>query len=108
MENNLTVEMPEEDLITLMREIRKLHRMGGTATMFYCEIGASVRICLHKNKTTYEKTFILDPERRDYKCMYLKCLKTLKKLQTTIGGRKRTEEMYQECLEYLNKMKETV
>ena len=85
MENNLTVEMPEEDLITLMREIRKLHRMGGTATMFYCEIGASVRICLHKNKTTYEKTFILDPERRDYKCMYLKCLKALKKLQTTIG-----------------------
>ena len=53
MENNLTVEMPEEDLITLMREIRKLHRMGGTATMFYCEIGASVRICLHKNKTTF-------------------------------------------------------
>ena len=168
MENNLTVEMPEEDLITLMREIRKLHRMGGTATMFYCEIGASVRICLHKNKTTYEKTFILDPERKRLQMYVSKMFKDIEKntdnyrrkkmnneqimnlireiFEVQAAGNyvsftcnnfgievfvmrgekkkskewdrtfffckmfseKRTEEMYQECLEYLNKMKETV
>lgn len=87
MGNNLTVEMPEEDLIALIREIRNLHRMGGAATLFYCEVGTSVKVYLHKNKVTYDKEFILDPERTDYKHNYLECMNEIRSLQTT-GGKK--------------------
>ena len=34
MKNNLTVEMPEEELVALIREVRKLLRRGHTVTRF--------------------------------------------------------------------------
>lgn len=76
MRNNLTVEMPEEDLIAVIREVRKLHRIGVTVSLYYCDIGLSVDF-----PVPYRKRFILGPERINYKRRYLECMDTMKRIQ---------------------------
>lgn len=82
MGNNLTVEMSEEDLIAVIREVRKLHRIGVTVSLYYCDVGLSVDL-----SAPCRMRFILDPEGRDYKYRYLECMKVMKSLQAT-GARK--------------------
>jgi hypothetical protein len=98
MENNLTVEMPEEELIALTQEVRKLLRRGHTVTLYYCDVGVCVTVYLQENN----KEFIIDPEMELWRLTYRECMDFMK------GLGEKNNEIYKECLEYLSKMKETV
>jgi hypothetical protein len=74
--NNLTVEMPEEELVALIREVRKLLRRGHTATLYYCDVGVCVTVYLQENN----KEFIIDPEMEPWRLTYRECMNFMKGL----------------------------
>ena len=76
MGNNLTVEMPEEELIALIQEVRKSLRKGHTVTLYYCNVGVCVTVYLQKNN----KEFIIDPEMEPWRLTYRECMNFMKGL----------------------------
>lgn len=76
MENNLTVEMPEEELIALTQEVRKSLRKGHTVTLYYCDVGVYVTVYLQENN----KEFIIDPEMELWRLTYRECMDFMKGL----------------------------
>lgn len=78
MRNNLTVEMPEEELIALIQEVRKLLRKGHTVTLYYCDVGVCVTVYLYENNKN--KEFIIDPEMEPWRLTYRECMNFMKGL----------------------------
>lgn len=78
MRNNLTVEMPEEELIALIQEVRKLLRKGHTVTLYYCDVGVRVTVYLYENNKN--KEFIIDPEMEPWRLTYRECMNFMKGL----------------------------
>ena len=76
MENNLTVEMPEEELIALFQEVLKSLRKGHTVTLYYCDVGVFLKVYLQENN----KEFIIDPEMEPWRLTYRECMEFMKSL----------------------------
>lgn len=78
MRNNLIVEMPEEELIALIQEVRKSLRKGHTVTLYYCDVGVCVTVYLYENNKN--KEFIIDPEMEPWRLTYRECMNFMKGL----------------------------